>query len=455
MRCIFPRAIFRSAQNASAMNVEVINTGTELLLGNVMNLHLAFFGRELFALGLRVHRQVTVPDGEPIRETVAESFGRAEIVLLTGGLGPTTDDITRDVVADLLGLEMDLDPDVVRAIEARFARRGLTMNERVKRQAQVPRGATVLPNANGTAPGLYLPPIQLSNRALTNISAFRPLASASNPQPSTLNPQLPSLSPHLFLLPGPPRELRPMFIDSVFPILKKIAPGADAFSCRTYRLAGTTESQVEEAVGEEILAIPGIELGYCARPGEVEVRCIGPRELLDRADEIVFRKLKPHIVSTNGRPIEQVVVETLIARGAKLAVAESCTGGLLANRITNVSGSSNTFVAGFVTYANEAKTRDIGVDARLIAEHGAVSREVATAMAEGALRAADADYALSTTGIAGPTGGTPEKPVGTVYIGLAARGAPTRVEHHVFPTDRETFKYLVTQAALDLLRRNC
>jgi nicotinamide-nucleotide amidase len=305
----------------------------------------------------------------------------------------------------------------------RFARRNLAVTERVKRQAQVPRGATVLPNRNGTAPGLYFPQSAIRN-------------------------------PHLFLLPGPPRELRPMFNDSVLPVLKKIAPSSNALGCRTYRLAGLGESQVEHLVGEELLAISRLELGYCARVGEVDVRCIGAADVLEKAHAIVVAKLKPYIVSETGELIEQAVVKVLVARAKKIATAESCTGGALANRITNVSGASETFLAGFVTYANEAKTRALGVEAELIREFGAVSREVAAAMAEGALRASGADFGLSTTGIAGPTGGTAQKPVGTVFIGIAFKNAPTEVEQHLFATDRETFKQLTTQTALDLLRKN-
>ena len=409
--------------NKEFVNVEIINTGTEILLGNVVNTHLAFLAQELFAIGLRVQRQVTVPDGDAIREALVESFARADIVIVTGGLGPTTDDITREIAAELLGVKMEFDAEVMHAIETRFARRNLAVTERVKRQAQVPRGATVLPNRNGTAPGLYFPQFEIRN-------------------------------PHLLLLPGPPRELHPMFTGSALPILKKITPGGNAIGCRLYRIAGLGESQVEHLVGEDLLAIHGLELGYCARPGEVDVRCIGAADVLEKAHTIVAAKLQPYIISETGGSIEQAVVETLIARGAKLAVAESCTGGALANRITNVSGASNTFVAGFVTYANEAKSSALGVDPALIAEFGAVSREVAAAMAGGALRNSGADFALSTTGIAGPTGGTPQKPVGTVFIGLAFKNAPTEVEQHLFATDRETFKQIVTQTALDLLRRN-
>ena len=412
------------------MNVEVINTGTEILLGGITNTHLAFLARELFPLGLRVQRQVAVPDGEAIRDALVDSFARAEIVLVTGGLGPTTDDITREITAELLGVELVHDSAVMQAIEERFARRGIKLTDRVERQARVPKGATVLQNPNGTAPGLYF---NLEKSEKIRHSSF--------------------VIRHLFLLPGPPRELHPMFDDYVIPILKTLLPPGEIPESRNYRVVGLGESNVESMIGAKLLAIEGLELGYCARGGEVDVRVIGSKAVVACAEEIILRHLKKHIASTDNRSLEQVVVQLLAARGEKIAVAESCTGGFLANRVTNVPGASDVFVEGFVTYANEAKAKSLKIDPHLIAAHGAVSSEVAAAMAENARSIASAGYALSTTGIAGPGGGTEQKPVGTVFIALASRYAATIVERHVFPTDRENFKWLVTQTALDLLRR--
>ena len=404
-----------------AMRVEVLNTGTELLLGHVVNTHLKYLAEALFPLGLRIGRQVTVPDGEPIREALAETLGRADVVFVTGGLGPTTDDVTREAVAELLGLELVQDEGVMAAIEARFARRGMQMSARNARQAQRPREATVLANANGTAPGLYLPPLRAG-------------------------------TPHIFLLPGPPRELKPMFEAAVLPILRGIVPQGAAVEMRNFRLSGLGESLVEERVGPALLTL-GIELGYCARPGEVDVRVIGAAAELERAEEIIRAELGAHLVSQDSRELEQVAVELLTARGETLATVESCTGGALADRVTDVPGASAVFVEGFVTYSDNAKTGAVRVAGPLIAAHGAVSREVAQAMAEGARRVSGADHALATTGIAGPGGGTAEKPVGTVFIALATKLGATIVEQHRFPTDRATFKQLVTQTALDLLRR--
>jgi len=407
------------------MRVEVLNTGTELLLGSVLNTHPRIFAEALWPLGLRLDRQVTVPDGGTgIRDALAETFGRADIVLMTGGLGPTTDDVSREAVAELLGLEMIHDATVMAAIEARFARRGLAMSARNARQAQRPRDAVVLPNHHGTAPGLYLAP--------------RPWQDGN--------------TPHLFLLPGPPRELQPMFEESVLPILQNTVPPRPTVEMRVFRTAGLGESNVEQMVGEPLLAL-GIELGYCARPGEVDLRTIGAPAVLEEAARIIEEKLGPHIVTRDQRTLEKVVVDLLTARRETLAIAESCTGGFLAHRVTNVAGASAVFLEGFVTYANAAKARSLGVDPALIAAHGAVSEPVARAMAEGARRVAGADHALSTTGIAGPAGGSEEKPVGTVFIALATPLGATVVERHRFGSNRENFKDHATQAALNLLRR--
>lgn len=399
------------------MKLEVINTGTELLLGNVVNTHLSFFGKSLFPFGLRVERQLTVPDGNAIREALQESFGRADIILVTGGLGPTTDDITREIVAEMLGMELLYDADVFAAIAERFARRNLPMSERVKRQAMVPRGAQVLKNEFGTAPGLYLPAVE-------------------------------GRSPHLFLLPGPPRELMPMFNQSVLPILKGLLPPSH-LECRSFKITGIGESQVEEAIGAKLLAIEGLELGYCARPGEVDVRCIGLIGVLEKAEQIVRSEFGERIISNLG--IEEDIVRALAAAGRKVATAESCTGGLLAHRITNVPGSSEVFLGGVVSYDNAVKISALGVNPEDLRTHGAVSSQIATQMAQGIRARTGSDYALATTGIAGPGGGTPEKPVGTVFVALTGPN-PTVVQQYAFPTDRETFKMQVANKAFELLR---
>lgn len=403
------------------MTVEIFNTGTELLLGEVVNTHAAWFGKQLFPLGLRVSRQTTVPDGDAIRSGLAESFGRADIVLVTGGLGPTTDDVTREVVAELLGRELVPSDEVRQKIEALLAARGFELRERMLRQTFVPQGATVLPNDHGTAPGLYLP------------------GSDS--------------VPHLILLPGPPRELYPMFEASALPILRRLSGGASARECRVYKIVGLGESAVEEMVGLGLSQRADLEVGYCARPNEVDLRLIGSPSLLDEVEPEILRSVGSCLVSSRGELLEQWVVTRLRESGRTLALAESCTGGLLAHRITNIPGASDVFLRGYVTYSNAAKSADLGVPEDLLSRHGAVSGPVARAMAEGCLARAQSDFAIALTGIAGPGGGTEAKPVGTVFIALAGRAIDTVCAGHRFARDRETFKQLATQAALDMLRR--
>jgi nicotinamide-nucleotide amidase len=243
-----------------------------------------------------------------------------------------------------------------------------------------------------------------------------------------------------------------MLHHAVLPILRQIVPPPGDLEMRVLRIAGLGESLVEERVGRALLAL-GLELGYCARPSEVDVRLIGSHAEVSRGETIVRATLGDAVVSNDQRSIEQVVVDLLRQDGRTLATAESCTGGALAHRLTNVPGASRVFLAGFITYANEAKIRDLAVDPALLASHGAVSAPIAAAMAEGACNRAAADFALSTTGIAGPDGGTAEKPVGTVFIALAAKGAAPQIVQHAFPRDRETFKVLVVQTALELLRQ--
>lgn len=406
------------------MRVILLNTGTELLLGDVQDAHLAFIAREILPLGLRIEERRTVPDSEAIRQTLAELLPRCEILFVTGGLGPTSDDMTREMVADLLGLKLQESSALLALLRQRLHVRGIKWTPGIARQADVPVGAEVLPNQNGSAPGLYL-------RA-------------------NINPQI--QSPHLFLLPGPPRELQPMFRAFVLPILRSVVPASIFIERRLYKIADMGESLVEKEIGERVLAIPGVELGYCARPSEVDVRIVGKPKAIEQADAIIRSTLGPSIFSAADETLEEVIVQLLAQHNQTLAVAESCTGGLLANRITNVPGASAVFLAGYVCYANQAKINMLNLDPQLIEKHGAVSEQVARALANQARTRAGSDYALATTGVAGPSGGSPEKPVGTVHIALALPGE-TVAKRFFFPADRETFKQVATQAALELLRR--
>jgi nicotinamide-nucleotide amidase len=405
------------------MRIEILNTGTELLLGNTLNTHGSWFGRELFNMGLRVARQTTVPDGEAIREAFEEMVPRSDVLLITGGLGPTSDDLTREIVAESLGLELHQDEQALRTLESFFALREKPMVAANLKQAMVPTGADVLPNPNGTAPGLYLPPRinRLSNCAI-------------------------------FLLPGPPRELYPMFHNEVAPRLRAISGVAEVASVCELKFTGIGESDFHHGIDDELAALKGLEYGYCARMGEVDLRLIGKDEVISTARDMVLEKFSECLISDDGSSLEATVVRLLRGKGKKLATAESCTGGLIANRLTNVPGSSEVFTHGWVTYANEAKIDQLHVPADMLITHGAVSEEVARAMADGALQESGADYAISVTGIAGPSGGTEDKPVGTAWLGLAAQGKQTQTQKVFHPRNRKDFKQAVSQSALNLLR---
>lgn len=406
------------------MKIEILNTGSELLLGTTQNTHAAWIGGELLNLGLRVVRQTTVPDGAPIREALGEAVVRADAVIVTGGLGPTSDDVTRETTAELLGIELITDEAALRSLEAFFAHRGRPMAVANLKQALVPVGADVLPNLNGTAPGIYIPP---------RLSAGHNCA--------------------VFLLPGPPRELYPMFHAEVMPRLRALAGEVALPEMRVLKFTGIGESDFHQGVDDALAKITGLEVGYCARIGELDLRLIGPRDAINAGKGIAIAAFAKQCFSEDGHELEAVIVGMLAERKWTLATAESCTGGLIAHRITNVAGASEVFSHGWVTYSNEAKSALLGVPESTLADHGAVSAEVVRAMAAGALRMGNADIAVAVSGIAGPTGGSEEKPVGTAWIGVAL-GNGHHHELRVFqPRGRHDFKLAVSQAALDEVRR--
>lgn len=409
------------------MNIELINTGSELLLGRTLNTHAHWLGRLLADRGCVVTRQVTVADtSADIAQAVREALGRADLVITTGGLGPTSDDATRETIAQLLGKTLRPDAAVLAQIEKYFTTRKRVLLESMKVQALVPEGALVLPNLHGTAPGLAI--------------------------------EIGESGKWLIMLPGPPRELKPLFTESVVPLLAQIFPTREKHVCRTLRTVGLGESRVEEQIAPPLqpLAARGLVIGYCAHMGQVDVRLEarggGSEEIVRKAAAIVCAQLGTNIFSEGDEELEAVVLRLLGERQQTLALAESCTGGLIAHRLTNISGASVVLIAGLVTYANAAKQKFLGVDLETLTAHGAVSEAVAREMAEGARHETGADYALAVTGIAGPTGGTADKPVGTVFIALAAAGG-TVVEKKFNAFDRETFKELTARQALDLLRR--
>ncbi|GAA5494395.1 nicotinamide-nucleotide amidohydrolase PncC [Rubritalea halochordaticola] len=406
------------------MHIEVVNTGTELLLGTTLNSHGAWIGQRLMEQGLRVARQTTVPDGEAVKQALAEAIERSDVLIVTGGLGPTSDDLTREATAEAMGIELIEDEHALRVIERFFANRGRPMAEGNRKQALTPCGAEVLPNPNGTAPGVYVPP---------RLGKGSPCA--------------------VFLLPGPPNELYPMYQAEVPHRLAALA-NLDADSgMHEMKFTGIGESDFHDGVDQKLHQVAGLEIGYCARPGELDLRLIGSPEAREKGRAIVLAEYADECISEGGTSLEETVVQLLTDQGLKLALAESCTGGLVASRVTDVPGASVVLTHGFVTYANEAKRDVLGVPQGFLEDYGAVSEEVARAMAEGALNVSGADVAAAVTGIAGPGGGSEEKPVGTVWISVARKGSKTIAYKAFKPWGRDVFKMVVSQLVLDSVRR--
>lgn len=403
------------------MRIEIINTGSELLLGSTMNTHGAWLGQELFSLGLRVQRLVVVPDGDPIRDALKKSLAVSDVVIVTGGLGPTSDDVTREATAEALGVELIEDEHAVRCIEAFFDRLGREMTASNLKQALHPVGADVLPNPNGTAPGVYVPP-RLGDSACA-----------------------------IFLLPGPPREMHGMYHAEVAPRLKALSDVAADYGVTNVKFSGIGESSFQDELDGPLHEIDGLEVGYCARPGELDLRLIGSASVRKEAADLAVKTYPQQFINDDERSLEETVVHALTEKGLKLALAESCTGGRISSRVTDVSGSSAVFTHGYVTYANEAKVEMLGVSEASLEAHGAVSKVVAREMAEGALERSGADVAVSITGIAGPDGGSDEKPVGTAWVGIAVkRGGEilTSAEKKFYPNGRDIFRQVAGQAVL-------
>lgn len=404
---------------------ELVSTGAELLDGRVLNSHAQWLGARLTPLGIRLARDTTVPDdADAMREAISAAMVRSDLVFVTGGLGPTSDDLTRDVVAELLGRRIILHAPTVSAIRDWTAARGRAMTESMERHALVIEGAEVLANAVGLAPG---------ERLLHDGKS-------------------------IVLLPGPTHEFRRVLQDHVLPWIPSAFPDRAPPLCRSLRLCGPGESEI---VGTLVpLGFPGegIEVAYCARAGDVEVRLLAPAEqrtALEGAARLVRNYFDAAIFAeTDGAVVqmEEVVGALLREKRLTLATAESCTGGLLAHRLTNVSGSSTYFRGGVVAYANEAKVDLLGVDTETLARHGAVSAEVACQMAVGVRTRFHADVGIATTGIAGPDGGTPQKPVGLVFMAVAD-AAGTAVRELRAGGEREYIKNWSAQLALDAVRR--
>ena len=407
------------------MNIELVTIGTELLLGLTVDTNGAEIARELAALGVRVTRRTSVADrGDEIRDAVAEALGRTGAVLTTGGLGPTRDDITKKVVAELFGAPLEFDQSVWDALLARFARLERKPAESNRGQAEVPRGATVLPNRWGTAPGLWI----------------------EGP---------PGL---VVLLPGVPLEMRRLLEHEVAPRLARRSAQSVIRSVLV-RTSGVPESTLAEKIGNIEVEIAPITLAYLPGLEGVDLRLsawgLAPDEAdrrLAEASALLRGRAGHHVYGEGDSDLAALVLEQARARGARLAVAESCTGGLIGSRLTEIPGSSDVFVGGVIAYDNAVKRDLLGVPEALLAEHGAVSEPVVRAMAEGAVRRFGVTAAMAVTGVAGPGGGSPEKPVGTVWLGCALDG---RVEarRSLFPGSRQEVRARAAQAALLLFHR--
>ena len=409
----------------------IIAVGSELLTPARVDTNSLFITEQLNRLGIEVVLKAVV--GDDRRELVSlirAALDRVDLLIFSGGLGPTDDDVTREAVSEALGRPLAEDPAITAHLRARFAARGFTipMPENNRRQAMVPEGARVIHNSRGSAPGLWL---EETGRIL-------------------------------LLLPGPPRELKPMLIPLVEGDLAGRGPGGVMLR-RVMKIAGRIESQTDEALHplyvEWEKAAPPVAATILAALGQIELHLStratsteAATRVLEAAARQVCEVLGADVFSTDGRSMEQVVGEMLTSRGLRIALAESCTGGLLTSRLTDVPGSSRYVERAVVTYANEAKSEMLGVPVELLAAHGAVSEPVARAMADGVRRRASVDVGVGVTGIAGPGGGTPEKPVGTVAIAAVTPDA-TRSRVFRFHGEREQVKFQASQAALDMVRR--
>ena len=407
------------------LTAEIIAIGSELLTPDRTDTNSLWLTEKLNGVGIEVKLKTIVGDDDArLDETIRDALRRSRVVVTTGGLGPTEDDITRKIAARSMGRRLMLNEKVLDDIRAKFVRLGRSMPEINARQAMVIEGAEVLDNPNGTAPGMYL---EHEGRAVV-------------------------------LLPGPPREMRPMFEMLALPKLAAKA-GDVRVARRVMRVAGMGESAVDERIAPVYTQYTNPQTTILFNKSEIEIQLTAQAKtekdaelLLDGLAGQIEERLGDAIFAFRGEKMEEVVGLRLAVGGFTLAVAESCTGGLVAERLTEVAGSSAYFTEGVVAYANEAKVRLLGVPSDLIAEYGAVSAEVAEAMAEGVRLRAGTDFGLSVTGIAGPGGGSEGKPVGLVYIALSD-AAHTEHRKLMLPGDRQLIRSRASQAALDLVRR--
>jgi nicotinamide-nucleotide amidase len=411
------------------VNAEIIAVGSELLTPHRQDTNSLYLTEKLNALGVEVRFKCIVGDDlAGLTASAKLAMQRSDIIIFTGGLGPTEDDLTREAVAEALGLKLQRDPEIIASLEERFAKRGYKMTPNNAKQADVIGSATILPNALGSAPGQWI-------------------AGKYDGQER-----------FLMLLPGPPYELKAMFESECIPRLRARVP-VQHIASRTLKIAMMAESQVDARVAPIYKTYADVETTILAGGGEIQLhlRCRKDSQAdaearVEELAEKIEDELGDAIFSRKGETIEQIVSYLLQMRSMTLAVAESCTGGLLAERITSLSGSSRYFLGGAVVYSNELKTQFANVPKALIDKHGAVSREVAASMAEGIRKRCLASYGVGITGVAGPGGGTEQKPVGLVYIALAGEEGTQVVERN-FPGDRQRIRQFASEQALEMIRR--
>ncbi len=407
------------------MTVEIICVGTELLLGNIVNTNAAYLAEKCAGLGLSCYYQSVVGDNAArLSEAIGTAVKRSDVVILSGGLGPTEDDLTKETAAAVMGKKLVMDEASKEAIAAYFKQRGSEPTENNWKQAMIPEGAKVLPNHNGTAPGVIIC------------------------EDNT----------HVILLPGPPAELKPMFEESVIPYLEELEPGV--IYSQTVKLCGVGESKAETMLKDLIDAQTNPTIATYAKTGEVHIRVTAKAENEKEAKKLtkpIVKELKSRfgydIYSTKEEmTLEQAVVDLLLANDLSFTCAESCTGGMLSARLINIPGVSDVYKCGFVTYSNKAKRKLLGVKKPTLQKYGAVSEQVAEEMALGAATAYKADMSVAITGIAGPDGGSEEKPVGLVYIACNIKGK-VAVQKYQFMGNRAKIRESAVTAALNLMRK--
>jgi nicotinamide-nucleotide amidase len=411
------------------MNAEIIAAGSEMLTPFRQDTNSLYITEKLNELGVVVDFKTIAGDRlKQLADVVRHALGRVDIVVISGGLGPTEDDLTREAVAEALGVRVKRDPELIAHLYARAAARRMTITRNNEKQADVIEGATMLPNQLGSAPGQWLDTIVGKHRKLA------------------------------MLLPGPPHELKAMFEEQCLPRLREIVPKKH-IATRVLKAAMIGESAADAKIAPIYTQYKDIETTILAHMGDIELRLTCSKPIPDlaqaRVDELagkIEEELEDFIYSSQGETLEQIVLYYLEMRGATLAVAESCTGGMVAERLTSVSGSSRSFTGGAVVYSNRLKTELAGVDPQLIAQYGAVSREVAVALADGIRERCGSTLGLGVTGIAGPTGGTDEKPVGLIYAAVSDADGTEWVEKR-FPGDRGGVRFYASQQGLDLVRR--